>query len=49
MNGLKLLTQDALSDKRTLFKHAIETQQDCFSTHGYPDRPRPTGSIRSVR
>ena len=35
MNGLKLLTQDALSDKRTLFNHVNETQQDCYPS-GYP-------------
>ena len=35
MNGLKLLTQDALSDKRTLFNHVVETQQDCYPS-GYP-------------
>ena len=30
LNGLKLLTEDALSDKRTLCSHAVETQKDCY-------------------
>ena len=30
MNGLKLLTEDALSDKRILCSHAVETHQDCY-------------------
>ena len=30
LNGLKLLTEDALSDKRTLFSHVVETREDCY-------------------
>ena len=30
MNGLKLLTEDVLTDKRILCSHAVETHQDCY-------------------
>ena len=44
LNGLKLLSEDALSDKRTLFSHAVETNQDC-----YLQNPRDTWTSETSR
>ena len=30
LSGFKLLTEDVLSDKRTLCLHVVETRKDCY-------------------